>query len=263
RIMTKKGSEWDPEDQVSQRETMSSLTYIRIQRDISALFSDPIPGVVAIPEDEDITSVHALITGPFDTPYEGGFFYFIIRFPGDYPISPPRIKMMTTCNETVRFNPNIYRNGKVCLSILGTWTGPAWSPALTLSSLLISIQSLLNENPFYNEPGYERGSSHSNPKDVSRYNEIIKHETIRVAVCDMLEGTNRDTQKCPQSLKTVMQENFSRFYDHYVGVVKEGLDKLPAGTPMSDPFGEPRGVFSYQSLLVRLEALKEKYCSKS
>ncbi len=40
--------------------------------------------------------IHALITGPFDTPYEGGFFYFLIRCPPDYPIRPPRVKLMTT-----------------------------------------------------------------------------------------------------------------------------------------------------------------------
>lgn len=63
--------------------------------------------------------IHALITGPFDTPYEGGFFLFLFRCPPDYPIHPPRVKLITTGNNTVRFNPNFYRNGKVCLSILG------------------------------------------------------------------------------------------------------------------------------------------------
>ena len=63
--------------------------------------------------------IHALITGPFDTPYEGGFFLFVIRCPPDYPIRPPRVKLLTTGNKEVRFNPNLYKNGKVCLSILG------------------------------------------------------------------------------------------------------------------------------------------------
>lgn len=66
-----------------------------------------------------ILQIHALITGPFDTPYEGGFFLFLFRCPPDYPIHPPRVKLITTGHNTVRFNPNFYRNGKVCLSILG------------------------------------------------------------------------------------------------------------------------------------------------
>ena len=60
-----------------------------------------------------------LIIGPFDTPYEGGFFQFLLRFPPNYPFSPPRVKFLTTGDGTVRFNPNLYRNGKVCLSTLG------------------------------------------------------------------------------------------------------------------------------------------------
>lgn len=66
-----------------------------------------------------LPQIHALITGPFDTPYEGGFFYFLIRCPPDYPIRPPRVKLMTTGDGRVRFNPNLYRSGKVCLSIIG------------------------------------------------------------------------------------------------------------------------------------------------
>jgi len=88
-----------------------------------------------------------MIIGPLDTPYEGGFFHFLVRCPPNYPINPPRVKLLTTGNNTVRFNPNFYKTGKVCLSILGTWAGPSWSPALSLSSLLISIQaSFLNAN---------------------------------------------------------------------------------------------------------------------
>ena len=59
------------------------------------------------------TVVHALVTGPFETPYEGGFFYFLINCPDDYPNAPPKVKLLTTGGGTVRFNPNLYANGKV------------------------------------------------------------------------------------------------------------------------------------------------------
>jgi ubiquitin-conjugating enzyme E2 Z len=84
-----------------------------------ALYNDPPPGIFVVPDEVDMTLIHALITGSFDTPYEGGVFYFIIKCPADYPISPPRVKFMTTDASKVRFNPNLYRCGKVCLSILG------------------------------------------------------------------------------------------------------------------------------------------------
>jgi ubiquitin-conjugating enzyme E2 Z len=63
---------------------------------------------------------------------------------------------LTTGNRTVRFNPNLYREGKVYLSILGTWEGPAWTTINTISTVLLSIQSLMNQNPYYNEPGYQK-----------------------------------------------------------------------------------------------------------
>jgi len=52
-----------------------------------------------------------------------------------------------TIDGNVRFNPNLYEEGKVCLSILGTWQGPSWSESLNLSSLLLTIQSILTSKP--------------------------------------------------------------------------------------------------------------------
>ncbi|XP_041087579.1 ubiquitin-conjugating enzyme E2 Z isoform X2 [Polyodon spathula] len=148
---------WDPTISTDwDSEKASQQCILRIKRDIMSIYKEPPPGMFVVPDPHDMTKIHALITGPFDTPYEGGFFLFLFRCPPDYPIHPPRVKLMTTGNSTVRFNPNFYRNGKVCLSILGTWTGPAWSPAQSISSVLISIQSLMTENPYHNEPGFEQ-----------------------------------------------------------------------------------------------------------
>lgn len=156
---------------------------------------------------------------------------------------------MTTGNNTVRFNPNFYRNGKVCLSILGTWTGPAWSPAQSISSVLISIQSLMTENPYHNEPGFEQ---ERHPGDSKNYNECIRHETIRVAVCDMMEGKC----PCPEPLRGVMEKSFLEYYDFYEVACKDRLHLQ--GQTMQDPFGEKRGHFDYQSLLVRLGLIRQK-----
>lgn len=84
-----------------------------------AIYNDPPPGIFVIQDESDLTTIHALITGPFRTPYEGGYFYFVVRCPVDYPIKPPIVRFMTTGAGTVRFNPNLYKCGKVCISILG------------------------------------------------------------------------------------------------------------------------------------------------
>ncbi|KAK9397010.1 ubiquitin-conjugating enzyme E2 Z [Crotalus adamanteus] len=245
---------WDPTTSGDwDGERPSSACLLRIKRDIMSIYKEPPPGMFVVPDPHDMTKIHALITGPFDTPYEGGFFLFLFRCPPDYPIHPPRVKLMTTGNNTVRFNPNFYRNGKVCLSILGTWTGPAWSPAQSISSVLISIQSLMTENPYHNEPGFEQ---ERHPGDSKNYNECIRHETIRIAVCDMLEGKC----PCPEPLRGVMEKSFMEYYDFYEGVCKERLHLQ--GQSMQDPFGEKRGHFDYQSLLARLQGIRLKVQEK-
>ncbi|CAG0913396.1 unnamed protein product [Notodromas monacha] len=78
-----------------------------------------------------------LITGPDDTPYANGIFEFDVFFPMDYPNSPMKVHLQTTGNHTVRFNPNLYNEGRVCLSVLNTWHGrpeERWNPQT--SSLL-------------------------------------------------------------------------------------------------------------------------------
>ncbi|KAH7717023.1 hypothetical protein AAVH_15537, partial [Aphelenchoides avenae] len=106
-----------------------------------------------------------LIIGPVGTPYANGCFLFDVYQPPDYPNSPPHVQLTTTGNGTVRFNPNLYACGKVCLSLLNTWLGfpkERWSPSSSLLQVLVSIQALiLVEDPWFNEPGrgFMRGTA--------------------------------------------------------------------------------------------------------
>ncbi len=94
--------------------------------------------------DEDrFDFLRAVIFGPEDTPYDSGAFVFDIWLPLDYPSIPTKFQLLTTGAGRVRFNPNLYNNGKVCLSLLGTWSCPSWTPASTLWQVLVSIQRLI------------------------------------------------------------------------------------------------------------------------
>jgi len=143
--------------------------------------------------DENVRHIRALIIGPPETPYAFGFFEFNLRFPSSYPTTSPSVRAITTDCGRARFNPNIYSNGKVCLSILGTWAGEAgeqWSTAQGVESVLISIQSLLNANPYENEPGFEADSEDNRSIDeweARAYAAKIRHETLRVTVVKRLE----------------------------------------------------------------------------
>ncbi|XP_033630246.1 (E3-independent) E2 ubiquitin-conjugating enzyme-like isoform X2 [Asterias rubens] len=104
----------------------------------------------------DLFSV--LFEGPSNTPYENGLFYFDARLPKDYPKSPPVMHFHAYCSG--RLNPNLYNDGKVCISLLGTWTGKGseiWTSKSNLLQVLVSIQGLiLVSEPYYNEAGYEK-----------------------------------------------------------------------------------------------------------
>jgi ubiquitin-conjugating enzyme E2 D/E len=80
--------------------------------------------------------------GPADSPYAGGYFKMQIQFPVDYPFKPPVVTFLTKI-----YHPNINSAGGICLDILKN----QWSPALTVSKVLLSILSLLTDaNP--NDP---------------------------------------------------------------------------------------------------------------
>lgn len=140
--------------------------------------------------DEDRPDVlKALIIGPEGTPYENGCFEFDLLLPATYPEQPPEVLLVTTGGGSVRFNPNLYNCGKVCLSLLGTWAGPGWDrETSSMLQVLVSIQSLiLVPDPYFNEPGWE--SSMGTPEGIaksSQYNAKIRQETVRVAMIETL-----------------------------------------------------------------------------
>eukprot|EP00804_Cyclotella_cryptica_P021257 CCRYP_001537-RA/>CCRYP_001537-RA protein AED:0.30 eAED:0.30 QI:0/-1/0/1/-1/0/1/0/100 len=98
-----------------------------------------------------------MIAGPDGSPYANGCFFFVINLPSTYPRIAPKVQFLTTGGGRIRFNPNLYNCGEVCLSLPGTWQGPDWiSGESTSLQVLISIQSLiLIPDPYFNEPGFE------------------------------------------------------------------------------------------------------------
>lgn len=242
---------WDPLPHL--HEVPTPLCLARVKREIARIYTRPPHGIFIEPEENNVTKMHALIVGPPDTPYEGGFFHFLVKCPPNYPVSPPRVRSMTTDAGRVRFNPNIYPCGKVCLSILGTWPGPSWNVTQNIETVLISIQSLMNENPYFNEVGYDKEKK---PGDSSRYNAVIQHETIRVAVCDAVEACLAGNSECPPALRQRILKAFPVYYDRYVKLVGDQVHL--DGTAMMDPFGHHRGVYQHRRLLERLQRLNEQ-----
>ncbi|XP_031116617.1 putative ubiquitin-conjugating enzyme E2 38 [Ipomoea triloba] len=129
----------------------------KIQDDWKILESDLPDSIYVRVYEKRMDLLRAVIVGPQGTPYHDGLFVFDAFFPDAYPDKPP---MLYYYSGGLRLNPNLYDSGKVCLSLLNTWTGQAteiWQPKQsTMLQILVSIQALiLNAKPFFNEPGYE------------------------------------------------------------------------------------------------------------
>lgn len=129
--------------------------------------------------------LRALIIGPQGTPYENGVFLFDLLLEESYPDTPPKVQFLTTGGGTVRFNPNLYNNGKVCLSLLGTWTGPGWKAGQSsILQVLVSIQGLiLVTDPYFNEPGSE---GWGNRRDADAYLHDQRLNTVRFSMLPAL-----------------------------------------------------------------------------
>ncbi|XP_015713163.1 baculoviral IAP repeat-containing protein 6 isoform X6 [Coturnix japonica] len=145
-------------------------------------------------DEERLDIMKVLITGPADTPYANGCFEFDVYFPQDYPNSPPLVNLETTGGHSVRFNPNLYNDGKVCLSILNTWHGrpeEKWNPQTSsFLQVLVSVQSLiLVAEPYFNEPGYERSRGTPSGSQSSReYDGNIRQATVKWAMLEQIRS---------------------------------------------------------------------------
>ena len=144
-------------------------------------------GIYCSFSEKNLYNAYALIIGPEGTPFEDGFYLFKIEFPNNYPLNPPKVISLTQGNN-IRFNPNLYTNGKVCVSILNTWGGPEWTSSCSLNSVLLSIQTLLNETPIHNEPGWELIDK-TDLRCVN-YNKLLKYANLKIAILDMLDKTD-------------------------------------------------------------------------
>lgn len=190
---------------------ISKETINRLIRDVRQIIKSPLTdnGIYYIHDDNDILKGYAMIIGPSDTPYFGGYYFFEFNFPTNYPFSPPVVKYRTNANN-IRFNPNYYTCGKVCISLLNTWSGEQWTSCQTISTVLLTLSSLLCKNPLLNEPGVT-----IHHQDMDNYNKIIEYSNLNIAVCDIINKK---------------QDVYLDFFDNFYPFIKEkfieNYDKL-------------------------------------
>lgn len=167
--------------------------------------------------------IYLMIVGPKGTPYEDGMLFFHLKFSDKYPYEPPSVKFLNMVNS-VRIHPNLYTNGKVCLSILGTWPGPKWLPTMSLNTIALTLQSILGDNPLNNEPAYYNNSLKcSYCKDYLAFCIFNKYKILvndvienKFGVCKYFKKEIEDVyKKNKESLKNNLL-SYKQVYGNYI-----------------------------------------------
>ena len=149
---------------------MSALR--RITKEYKDMQKETIAHISAGPVNtDDMFTWKAVVVGPEDTPFSGGTFHANIRFPSDYPFKPPKINF-----ETKIYHPNISDSGSICLDILSG----QWSPALTITKVLLSLSSLLTD-PNPDDPLVGEVAT-VYKKDRARYDKTAREWTQKYAM---------------------------------------------------------------------------------
>ncbi|QRD94221.1 putative glutaryl-CoA dehydrogenase [Aspergillus flavus] len=152
-------------------EGQSDIHSLILGRAITGVQADPPSSCSAGPVGEDLFHWQATIMGPGDSPYSGGVFFLAIHFPTDYPFKPPKVNFTTRI-----YHPNINSNGSICLDILRD----QWSPALTISKVLLSICSMLTD-PNPDDPLVPE-IAHVYKTDRGRYEATAREWTRKYAI---------------------------------------------------------------------------------
>jgi ubiquitin-protein ligase len=163
-----------------------SASIKRLLKDVRDIYKEPLDsdGIYYKHDENNCNFGYALIIGPRDSIYENGYYFFKFEFPYDYPHTPPKV-IFHTNDGIVRFHPNFYRNGKVCLSLLNTWRGEGWTSCQSIKSVLLTLCSLFANDSLLNEPGITKHN-----KDFNTYNDIIQFKNISVAITSMMNSNS-------------------------------------------------------------------------
>ncbi|KHG05811.1 Ubiquitin-conjugating enzyme E2-17 kDa [Gossypium arboreum] len=213
----------------------------RILKEFKDLQKGPPDFCSLAPDNEDMFIWRATMPGPRDSPYEGGKFELIIHFPPDYPYKPPKVAFRNKI-----FHPNINRNGSIGIDILKD----KWSPALTISKVLLSIYSILGA-PMLNDP-LEENIANMYKTDRSQYETVARNWTQKYAMGPAYETISKELkglERCPPSYGSAGPVDGDMFHWHAAildlrnSPYDGGLFKVDIQFPLQYPLEPPKVVF--------------------
>jgi ubiquitin-conjugating enzyme E2 Z len=231
---------------------ISKDTVNRLLKDVKHIIKNPLTdnGIYYIHDDIDLLKGYALIIGPEDTPYYGGNYFFELKYPYDYPHTPPKVTYCTN-GDDVRFNPNLYKCGKVCVSLLNTWRGEQWTSCQSISTVLLTLCTLLCSDPLLNEPGVSK----IHP-DMKNYTDIIEYSNINVAICDIINKKSGVYNEFFVNFDSFIKENFLKNYDNilsFCGKKKLEFNNKPV---ITTSFYNMRVKIDYEKVIEKFKETK-------
>jgi len=239
---------------------ISKETVQRLLKDVKQIIKNPLTdnGIYYIHDDTNMLKGYAMIVGPSDTPYFGGYYFFEFEYPTTYPHNPPKVKYCTNDNN-IRFNPNLYKCGKVCVSLLNTWRGEQWTSCQTISTILLTLCTLLCENPLLNEPGVTK--THT---DLLSYNEIIEYSNLDVAVNSIVSKKESVYLPFFTYFEPYIRENFIKNYDNILNFALKKQEAIRRPTMFKTGFYAMNVNVDYTKVIKNLRIIKQNIdCEKS
>ena len=217
---------------------------MRLLKDVKHVIQNPLTdnGIYYVHDDTEMLQGYAMIVGPSDTPYFGGFYFFKLKYPTDYPHSPPSVTYCTN-GDGIRFNPNLYKCGKVCISLLNTWRGEQWTSCQTISTVLLTLCTLLCKNPLLNEPGV--GKNHP---DLPKYDKIIAYKNIDVAILKMVNKNPSYYLDKFTAFYPIVKEIFSKNREEILKFIERKVEENPNSEKMNTGMYGMTVVVNYKKL---------------
>lgn len=192
--------------------TISQDAVKRLLKDIQQIIKNPLDdqGIYYKHSETDILEGWALVIGPKDSLYSDGYYFFKFTFPPDYPHSPPVLQYCTN-DGTTRFHPNFYKSGKVCIDILNTWRGEKWSGCQSISSVLLTIISIMDNEPILHEPGITRSN-----KDFKNYHSLIEYRNLSFSIYKLVSSIENLQFTIPTMSSEYCQHFYAIMKAHYI-----------------------------------------------
>jgi len=149
-----------------------------LSKELMRLEKDPVPGFTVEPASDDLFVWTVGLYGAPGTIYEGGYFKAKMKFPETYPMDPPSMVMTQPM-----WHPNIYEDGRLCISILhppgddamsGELASERWNPTQSVTTVLLSVISMLSEPNISSPANVDASVMYRNKLD--EYNKIVREQ---------------------------------------------------------------------------------------